>query len=325
MVAHRVRRQQKPAALARLLEVEAPEAALVFCRTRDNVDTLTEELARRGHRAEGLHGGLSQAQRDRVMSRLRAGTVDVVLATDVAARGLDVEHLTHVFNVDMPEAPEPFVHRVGRVGRAGREGVAISFVEPNQRRLVVDIERRMGMPILREPLPTAADQRAKRRSRLVERVRHMAAQADLDAWKELVEQLSTDLPIEDVAAAALRALADVTTADAPIEDIPDVGARRRPEGRPDHAPAARRGPPQRWGRVFLNVGREAGVRPQDLFGAILGETQLERGDVGSIEIRARFAVVEVPEGAVEHVCDRMSQATLRGRPVHARPDGQQGR
>src|SRR5690606_10507260 len=125
--AYLVARAHKPAALGRLLDIEAPAAAIVFCRTREEVDQLTETLNGRGYRAEALHGGMGQEQRDRVMGRLRAGTADLLIATAVAARGMDVVHLTHVVNYSAPSAPEPYIHRIGRVGRAGREGVAITL------------------------------------------------------------------------------------------------------------------------------------------------------------------------------------------------------
>src|SRR5262249_11940819 len=136
-----VARAHKPATLGRVLDVEAPSAARVFRRTREEVDQLTETLNGRGYRAEALHGGMSQEQRERVMGRLRAGTADLLIATDVAARGLDVEQLTHVINYDVPSSPEAYVHRIGRVGRAGREGVAITLAEPREHRLLKAIER----------------------------------------------------------------------------------------------------------------------------------------------------------------------------------------
>jgi len=139
--AYLVARSHKAAALGRILDVESPTAAIVFCKTRGEVDELTETLNGRGYRAEALHGGMNQEQRDRVMARLRSGTAELLVATDVAARGLDVDQLTHVVNFDVPSAPESYVHRIGRVGRAGREGVAITLAEPRQRRLLDNIER----------------------------------------------------------------------------------------------------------------------------------------------------------------------------------------
>ena len=160
--AYVVTRAHKPAALGRILDVEAPTAAIVFCRTRTEVDQLTETLNGRGYRAEALHGGMNQEGRDRVMGRLRNGTADLLIATDVAARGLDVDQLTHVINYDVPSAPDAYVHRIGRVGRAGREGVAITLAEPRELRLLGNIERTTGRPIPIEKVPSVADLRARR-------------------------------------------------------------------------------------------------------------------------------------------------------------------
>ncbi|MGH3261917.1 MAG: DEAD/DEAH box helicase, partial [Trebonia sp.] len=160
--AYLVPRGHKPAALGRVLDLETPTAAVIFCRTRGDVDELTEVLNGRGHRAEALHGGMDQQHRDRVMSRLRGGGLAILVATDVAARGLDIEQLTHVVNYDVPSAPESYVHRIGRVGRAGREGTAITLVEPREHRALKAIERATGQPITVEKLPTVADLRARR-------------------------------------------------------------------------------------------------------------------------------------------------------------------
>ena len=160
--AYVVARAHKPAALGRILDVEAPTAAIVFCRTREEVDQVTETLNGRGYRAEALHGGMSQDQRDRVMGRLRGGSTELLVATDVAARGLDVEQLTHVINYNVPAAPEAYVHRIGRVGRAGREGAAITLAEPREQRMLKAIERLTGQRITVEKLPTVTDLRARR-------------------------------------------------------------------------------------------------------------------------------------------------------------------
>ncbi|GMA87359.1 hypothetical protein GCM10025868_26090 [Angustibacter aerolatus] len=159
--AYVVPRAHKAVALGRVLDVEQPTAAIVFCRTRAEVDTLSETLTGRGYRAEPLHGGMDQAMRDRVMQRLRAGTADLLVATDVAARGLDVEQATHVVNYDVPSAAETYVHRIGRVGRGGREGVAITLAEPREHRLLKNIEKVTGTKIDVQRLPTVADMRAR--------------------------------------------------------------------------------------------------------------------------------------------------------------------
>src|SRR5579859_5973655 len=176
-------RGHKPAALTRVLDMETPSAAIVFCGTRDEVDQLTETLNGRGYRAEALHGGMDQQQRDRVMGRLRGGGLDLLVATDVAARGLDVEQLTHVVNYDVPSAPEQYVHRIGRVGRAGREGTAITLVEPREHNMLKAIERATGRPIAIEKVPTVADLRARRLELTRAALRQIVLEDDLDTFR----------------------------------------------------------------------------------------------------------------------------------------------
>ncbi len=164
-VAYVVTRQNKAAALGRVLDAEDPTAAIVFCRTRGGVDDLSDLLTARGYQAEALHGGLTQEQRTRVLGRLRSGATELLVATDVAARGLDIDLLSHVVNYDLPMSPESYVHRIGRVGRAGREGVALSLVEPRERRMLTAIEKLVGGRIPVEQVPTVTDVRQMRQQR----------------------------------------------------------------------------------------------------------------------------------------------------------------
>jgi ATP-dependent RNA helicase DeaD len=328
-----VPRAHKPAALGRVLDLEEPTATIVFCRTRDEVDGLTETLNGRGYRAEALHGGMNQEQRTRAIGRLKAGTTELLVATDVAARGLDVDALTHVVNYDVPAAPEAYVHRIGRVGRAGREGVAITFAQPREHRMLKAIERVTRQPIAIEKLPSIADVRARR----LETTRDALAEAladpegaGLDAYRVVVESLAEDHGLEEVALAAVRMAHQAAGRDAADEaEIPDASApRERPRDRPDSRPAdPRRGPReaqadrrptrQRGGapsegmtRLFIGAGRERGIRPQDLVGAIANEAGLNGRQIGAIEIADRFSLVEVPEGAADHVV-----SAVRGRSI----------
>ncbi|MEA2717276.1 MAG: ATP-dependent helicase DeaD, partial [Actinomycetota bacterium] len=303
--AYVVPRAHKPAALGRVLDVEAPAAALVFCRTREEVDHLTEKLNGRGYRAEGLHGGMSQEQRDRVMGRLRSGTADLLVATDVAARGLDIDHLTHVINYDVPSAPDSYVHRIGRVGRAGREGVAITLAEPREHGMLKTIERVTRQRITVEKLPTIADLRARRleltRAALEESIR----EDDLEHFRVVVESLTDEFDVMEVALAAVKLAHEASGAAAVEEEIPEVSARpardrgdRGGGGRPDgpRGGDARdgrrgRGPAAGMTRLFVGAGRAAGIRPQDLVGAIAGESSLSGRDIGAIEIADRFSLV----------------------------------
>ena len=183
-------RAHKAAALQRVLDIESPTSALVFCRTRLEVDTLVETLNAHGYRAEALHGGMQQRQRDTVMGRFRAAKADLLIATDVAARGLDIEQLSHVFNYDVPSAPEVYVHRIGRTGRAGREGTAITLAEPREHRLLRSIERLTKQKIDIATLPTVADLRAKRLELTRASIRERLVAGDFDDVRVVVESLA---------------------------------------------------------------------------------------------------------------------------------------
>ena len=328
--AYVVARPHKPAALGRVLDVEAPEAAIVFCRTREEVDSLTETLNGRGYRAEALHGGLSQEQRDKVMGRLRNRTADLLIATDVAARGLDVDHLTHVVNYNVPAATESYVHRIGRVGRAGREGVAITLAEPREHRMLKLIERATGSKIAMEKVPTVADLQA-RRLELTRAALHEALIEDrLDGFRGVVETLTDEYDVMDVAAAAVKLLHESSAGAAEDEaDIPQVAERPersdrpesgRPTGRPTTGPDRKRQLAGPTTRLFIGLGRAAGVRPQDLVGAITGESSLSGKQIGAIEITDRFSLVEIPEQAAEEVIRALRSTMIKGRKAQVRRD-----
>jgi ATP-dependent RNA helicase DeaD len=315
--AYMVQRAHKPAALGRVLDVEVPGAALVFCRTRDEVDQLTETLNGRGYRAEALHGGMSQEQRDRVMGRLRSGTADLLVATDVAARGLDIEHLTHVINYDVPSAPDAYVHRVGRVARAGREGVAITLAEPREHRMLKTIERVTKQPITMEKLPTVADLRTRRLELTRAALHESILEDDLEQFRVVVETLTDEFDVMEVALAAVKLAHEASGATPDDEEIPDVRPASQPRTRstPGRQPATRRNERPMDGtiRLFVGVGRSAGIRPQDLVGAITGESRLSGRDVGAIEIADRFSLVEVPLSAATEVIAALRGTTIKGR------------
>ncbi|GAA3756111.1 DEAD/DEAH box helicase [Micromonospora maritima] len=323
--AYLVARAHKPAALGRVLDVESPTAAIVFCRSREEVDRLTETMNGRGYRAEALHGGMSQEQRDRVMGRLRAGTADLLVATDVAARGLDVEQLTHVVNYDVPSAPESYVHRIGRVGRAGREGVAITLAEPREHRMLKTIERVTGQRISVDKIPTVADLRTRRFELTQAAVRESLLEDDLEPFRAVVESLTDEFDLMEVALAAVRLAHEATlpgTADE--EEIPQVAVRPNREARPGYDSRDRRGGTRSRGagtaQVFIGLGRRAGVRPQDLVGAITGETRVNGRDIGSIEIADRFSLVEVPQAMADEVIRGLRGSTIKGRKATVRRD-----
>jgi ATP-dependent RNA helicase DeaD len=316
--AYVVPRAHKAAALGRVLDVEAPTAALIFCRTRDQVEQLTETLNGRGYRAEALHGGMDQAQRDRVMGRLRSGSVDLLVATDVAARGLDVQQLTHVVNYDVPCAPDAYVHRIGRVGRAGRQGVAITLAEPREHRMLKTIERATHQPIAVEQLPTIADLRARRLELTRAALRESLLEDDLERFRGAVEPLAEEFDVLQVALAAVKLAHEATGAAADADEIPEAGLGQDDEPHRRRAVVGgdrRRGraPADGSTRLFVGAGRAARVRPQDLVGAIAGESRLSGRDIGAIEITDRFSLVEVPESAADEVIAALRATTIKGR------------
>ncbi|MET0136220.1 MAG: DEAD/DEAH box helicase [Kibdelosporangium sp.] len=317
--AYVVARAHKPAALGRVLDVEAPTSAIVFCRTREEVDQLTETLNGRGYRAEALHGGMGQEQRDRVMSRLRSGTADLLIATDVAARGLDIEQLTHVVNYNVPSAPEAYVHRVGRVGRAGREGVALTLAEPREHRMLKAIERVTKQRITMEKVPTVADLRARRLELTRAALQESLLTDDLDQFRVVVETLTDEFDIMDVALAAVKLAHESSGVVAEEDEIPEVAessGRKRPE-RPGADGRRGRGSGA-VARLYFSVGRSTGIRPQDLVGAIANESRLTGRDIGAIEIADRFSLVEVPEAAAEEVIEALRRSTIKGKKATVR-------
>jgi ATP-dependent RNA helicase DeaD len=334
-VAYTVARPHKLEALGRVLDVEAVTSAIIFCRTRTEVDELTEALAARGYRPEALHGGLTQAQRDRVMGRFREGTADLLIATDVAARGLDVEHVSHVINYDIPQSPEVYVHRIGRTGRAGREGTAITLVQPREHRLLKGIERLIRQRIEPARIPTIADLRARRLSMLRASLQEALVGDDYETFRGTVEGLAEQFDVMDIAAAAVKIAAEAMHGDSPEEerDIPqwdpreDRGSRdreergprgRRDQFRPDRGDERRPGGPMT--RLFLSIGRRRGIRPADLVGAISNEANIPGRAIGSIEITDQFTLVEVPESLADQVIQAMSNARIKGRSFSIRRD-----
>jgi ATP-dependent RNA helicase DeaD len=352
--AYVVARQHKPAALGRILDVEAPDAAIVFCGTRNEVDELTEIMNGRGYRAEALHGGMDQEQRDRVMDRLRTGTADLLVATDVAARGLDIDHLSHVINYDVPAAPESYTHRIGRVGRAGRSGVAITLVEPRQQRLVRAIEQHTRSRLEVESIPSVADLKARRLELTRETLEsRLLEDADLDRFRGVVESLGDGFDLLQLTLAAISLVHDqVAGTDADEQELPEVrlledggrrgggqGGGRAGAGRQGERGAGRGGrgavPNERTGqrrggrgtsgaddtvRIFIGAGQRAGVRPKDVVGAIANESGLSGSDVGNIEITPNFSLVEVPRHAADEVIRALRNSTIKGRRATVRPD-----
>ena len=333
-VAYIVPRPQKLEALGRILDLESPTSAIIFCRTRTEVDELTEAMASHGYSPEALHGGYAQAQRDRVMSRFREGVADLLIATDVAARGLDIEHVSHVVNYDIPESPDVYVHRIGRTGRAGREGTAITLVQPREHRLLKAIEKVVKQKIEPARIPTLADVRARRIETLIGALRETLNENAYDSYRVAVQTLAGEFDALDIAAAAAKLAAEATLGgesedarDIPQFEEPRSHERDRGEGksRGEHKRAPRDDgsrPPKRRNdaavRLVLTLGEQRGVRPKDIVGAIANEAGIPGHSIGSIEIGEKFSVVEVPEAAADKVIRALSRTTIKGQRVTAK-------
>ena len=275
-------------ALTRVLDHEEPESAMIFARTKRDVDELGEALQSRGFNAETLHGDLNQTQRDRVLQRFRSGQVDLLVATQVAARGLDITGVTHVFNYAIPEDADAYVHRIGRTGRAGRAGKAITLVQPNEVRWLRVIERIVGQKIAPMRLPSLLDVEARRRESMKAAIREKISAGNLMPFMQLVTELAEEFDLAEIAAAAAKMAAD---GERPLTEMVETAQVR------GFGDGVERG----MVRLVLNVGREAGVRPGDIVGAIANEAGIPGRAIGAIDIYERVAFVEIPAGDRDRV------------------------
>ena len=307
---------QKIDALTRILEVENFEGMIVFVRTKNETETLAEKLRARGYSAMAINGDVAQVQRERTINQLKAGKLDILVATDVAARGLDVERISHVVNYDIPTDTESYVHRIGRTGRAGRTGDAISFVTPRERYLLKAIEKATKTTLTEMQLPSVEDINATRLGRFDDRITTALQSSDLDAFRDVIAHYvrNHDVPEGDVAAA----LAIVLRGDEPMlldpepirpprrdRDAGRDGEGRSPRhdrdgrndrGRPDRSQdrGPRRGSSGPMATYRIDVGRRHKVEPRQIVGALANEGGLGRQDFGHIDIRADHSLVELP-------------------------------
>jgi len=318
-IAYIVRHGEKAAALDRILDMESPASAIVFCRTRLDVDTLVDALNAHGYRAEALHGGMQQRQRDAVMNRVRSAKTDLLIATDVAARGLDIQHVSHVVNYDLPTDAESYVHRIGRTGRAGREGTAITLAEPREHRLLRSIEQLTKQKIEVATVPSVADLRARRLEVTSAALRARLAAGDFEDVRVVVESLSDEFDVVDIAAAAVKMAHLATVGDGEEKEIAAPQLRDAPEARTG-APRSARGAEAGFVRLFIGAGRKGGIRPADLVGAIAGEAGVPASAIGAIRIAENFSVVEVPEDLADDIISSMRGASLRGQKALVRRD-----
>ncbi|MBM3271617.1 MAG: DEAD/DEAH box helicase, partial [Candidatus Sericytochromatia bacterium] len=262
--AYVVTRQHRGATLARIIDMAGPKSALVFCRTRLEVDEVTAMLSSRGHRAEAIHGGMSQVQRDRVMNAFKTGQTELLVATDVAARGLDIPQVSHVINYDLPSSAEVYVHRIGRTGRAGREGAAVTILDPREQRLLRSIELHTKSKVTVAPVPSVADLRTKRLERTKAAVKEAMEAGDLDRFTAVAEALASTGDPMRVAAAAMKLIYRAQGGERAEQEIPALPTRvpepyrpmqRQPQPTGQHPGAGQRpGAGDRPRRLIMRPG-----------------------------------------------------------------------
>lgn len=310
--AYIVPRGKKLEVLGRVLDLEDPASALVFCRTRTEVDNLTERLTAHGYRAQALHGGITQDQRTRVIKRLREGAIELVIATDVAARGLDIEQLALVVNYDVPATADSYLHRIGRVGRAGREGVAITLADPRESRLLRQFEVLTKGKIGIAQVPTVSDLRAKRLEQTRAALRETIVAGGLDHYRVAVESLAQEHDLMDIALAAVKLAHQATAGDreeeeeAPKPAVLPTAVERKID------------PSIKMARLYIGAGKLAGILPQNLSGAITGEARIKGNLLGTMEINDKYSLVQIPEQIIEDVIRSMRDCLIKGKKVVVR-------
>ncbi|MBN9387546.1 MAG: DEAD/DEAH box helicase [Chloroflexi bacterium] len=321
-VYYEVGRRDKFEVLVRVLDYERPTSAIIFCRTKLEVDSLGQRLSARAYSAETLHGDLNQGQRDRVMALFRGEKVELLIATDVAARGLDIDHVSHVINYDIPLDPESYVHRIGRTGRAGRTGCAITLVTTRERRLWQMIQKVTGASLQRMPMPTIEDVIERRQEQFKDSIRDTLNQAGLERFLILVEELADEFSPAEIAAAAFKMLLGPATEetedklagfeDSEVDyDRPASRLRRERESERQPGTGIERG----MSRLYLKVGWNDGVRPGDIVGAIANEGNIPGRSIGAIEIHDDFTSVDVPSSEANRVMRATQETRIRNKKV----------
>lgn len=299
-----VKEKTKPEVLSRLIDMYNPKLSLVFCNTKKKVDELVAELQGRGYFADGLHGDLKQVQRDRVMSKFRNGSVDILVATDVAARGIDVDDIEAVFNYDLPQDEEYYVHRIGRTARAGREGRAFTFIVGREIHKLRDIQRYSKAKITLQKAPSSEDVEEVRTNMFLEKVVESMEEDDLSQYVSTIERLAgEDYTSIEIAAALLKMA---------------IGTKGK-EVQDEEAYYENTGAEAGMVRLFINIGRNQNIRPGDIVGGIAGETGMPGKLIGSIDIYDKYTFVEVPREYAGDVIKIMKDNQIKGKKINIEP------
>lgn len=312
-------------ALTRILEVEEFDAMIVFVRTKTETVNLAEKLEARGYACSALNGDMNQAQREQTVDKLKRGALDILVATDVVARGLDVERISHVVNYDIPYDTEAYVHRIGRTGRAGRKGEAILFVAPRERRMLQAIERAIRQPITPMTIPSREAVADKRIARFKQLITETLESQDLESFESLVDsyQSEHDIGLSEVAAALAylvqreRPLWTYAEAEQPVP-APEKRERKPAERKPrrEKEPRRERGPEVGMERYRVDVGREHGVQPKNIVGAIASEAELDSRYIGRIQLHDTYSTVDLPEGMPKELLHHLKKVWVCGRKLN---------
>ncbi|MEY8354151.1 DEAD/DEAH box helicase [Lachnospiraceae bacterium 54-53] len=324
---YEVKPKSKVEVMCRLLDMYAPKLSVVFCNTKKQVDELVQALQGRGYFAEGLHGDLKQIQRDRVMNSFRNGKTEILVATDVAARGIDVDDVEAVFNYDLPQDDEYYVHRIGRTGRANREGIAFSFVVGKEVYKLRDIQRYCKTKIVPQAIPSLNDVTAIKVDKVLENVADTIGDTDLSKMVNIIEKklLEEDYTSLDLAAALLKMMLgeeneDVIDTREP-RSLDDLGNYYSGGSRSSRYGNSRGGrsessPRDGMARLFINIGKNQNIKPGDILGAIAGESGMPGKMVGSIDMYDKYTFVEVPRESADAVLKAMKDVKIKGKNIH---------
>ncbi|MDI6801447.1 MAG: DEAD/DEAH box helicase [Thermodesulfovibrionales bacterium] len=293
-VFYEVREEDKTNALSRLIDVEDPKLAIVFCHTKREVDNVSMKLAQMGYNSGALHGDYTQARRDEVMEKFKKGMLDILVATDVAARGLDIQNVTHVINYSIPQNPESYVHRVGRTGRAGKSGIAITFVTPREYRHLRLIEKTAKTVIDRQKLPSARDVIKAREKNIVNDISEIIKGERHAVYLAAVKELAENYSFGDIAAAALYAA---------YGEIKETAI--------EETTTAKQG----MARLFMTIGRKDSIKVPDIVKSIASEANIPYSKIGNIDVLEKFTFVEVPAELADRVIRSVDDMMMKGRKV----------
>ncbi|MFI5295350.1 MAG: DEAD/DEAH box helicase [Thermodesulfovibrionales bacterium] len=306
-VFYEVLERDKPEVLRRLLDVESPERTLIFCHTKREVDDVSARLQKLGYNAGALHGDFTQSHREDMMGKFKEGRVDILVATDVAGRGIDVENISHVINYSIPQNPEGYIHRIGRTGRAGRTGIAVTFVTPREYRQLQLIERVAKTKLDRQEVPSATEVRKARQRQIKADLSEIIEKGNHRTYMAVIRELAESADIEELGAAALS----IAFGSMEVPELVKYQPRPAGEKRTGQQGTGEKG----MTRLFMTLGRKDKIQTAEILKSIAVEAGIPGKSVGKIDIMDNFTFFEVPSGIVEKVITAMNRAVIRGRKV----------